>query len=309
MSNQPRRPVVNFSNKLYRRLLCLYPAKHRQEYGTLMAQLFRDQCDEAYRDDAGIGLMKLWCRISLDIAKTTVTEHLSEIQRNKNMLNKPLFTSNKPRPTRGWPLAAAIFLLIVLATTTITFMLPEAYRSTARIEVTDKTLETAEAVEAKRKHTDDYSRFIETETEKIKSKKVLYPVIEDLQLNRSWGQRFGQGPLKTQETFQLVLRQIRVRQTRNTSLIEISVSGPDPNEASMIANQIAKEYANVRQKSIAVQVVDEAEPTKRAISPNIPLNLALGILVGLVAASLALLIRRPPKTPEPIHEMSEAPLA
>jgi capsular exopolysaccharide synthesis family protein len=77
---------------------------------------------------------------------------------------------------------------------------------------------------------------------------VLHRVIEELNLNEKWAERYGaDGKLKTSETFYLLLRQVDVRQSRNTSLIEIQVYSEDPKEASDLANKIAEVYQKTRQ--------------------------------------------------------------
>src|ERR1700741_1770579 len=75
----------------------------------------------------------------------------------------------------------AVFLLVVLTTTAVTFILPETYMSTARIEVGKDTPGVASILQQQAlPGYDPY--FIQTEFEKIKSQKVLPRVIEELNL-------------------------------------------------------------------------------------------------------------------------------
>ena len=48
MPDRVARELLDISGRVYSKLLSLYPARHRREYGSLMAQLFRDQMRDAY---------------------------------------------------------------------------------------------------------------------------------------------------------------------------------------------------------------------------------------------------------------------
>lgn len=52
-----------------------------------MAQLFRDQCRDAWQKGQGTGLVKLWLRTLPDIGKTSVMEQIAVIERNTFMKN------------------------------------------------------------------------------------------------------------------------------------------------------------------------------------------------------------------------------
>src|SRR5205807_6105779 len=118
----------------------------------------------------------------------------------------------------------AVFLLVVLTTTAVTLILPESWSSTVRISV-EKDVSDIPPLGFQQYSAQTIDPFfIQTEFEKIRSKKVLHKVIENLKLNGRWGARYNNGlPLKTSESFDLLSRKIDVRQTRNTSLIEIRV--------------------------------------------------------------------------------------
>ncbi len=140
----------------------------------------------------------------------------------------------------------AVFLLVVLTTTAVTFILTPSYRSTVRIEVGKDTTDIAPLLMGSQGPTAYDPYFIQTEFEKIKSKSVLHIVIEQLKLNERWAKRFGQERLKTSETYQSLLKQVDVRQFRNTSLIEIQAYNEDRKEAAEIANKIADVYKDTR---------------------------------------------------------------
>jgi succinoglycan biosynthesis transport protein ExoP len=139
----------------------------------------------------------------------------------------------------------AVFLLVAITTTLVTFILPPTYASMARISV-QKDATDIQGMN----NTPTYSGFdpywVQTEFEKIQSKLILYEVITNLDLGRKWGEKFKEPELKTDITFKLLKRQIDVSQSRNTSLIEIKVFSEDPNEAAIIANKIAEVYGKAR---------------------------------------------------------------
>jgi polysaccharide biosynthesis transport protein len=144
----------------------------------------------------------------------------------------------------------AVFLLVVFTTTAITFILPESYMSTVRIAV-EKDASDINPIGFAQASASYDPYFITTEFEKIRSKAVLYPVIKQLRLNERWARRFGSDtPLRTMESFEILKRMMDVRQTRNTSLIEIRVysnSKENPaQEAAEIANRIAQVYKETR---------------------------------------------------------------
>jgi len=142
----------------------------------------------------------------------------------------------------------AVFLLVVLTTTAVTFILPETFMSTARIEVNKDTPDVGSIINPTGPVTYD-PYFIQTEFEKIKSQRVLTPVIQNLHLNEVWAKRFGMETLRESEAYKILLSMIDLRQSRNTSLIEIRAFSDDKQEAAKIANEIVRVYADFRRSS------------------------------------------------------------
>src|SRR6266436_1851437 len=142
----------------------------------------------------------------------------------------------------------AVFLLVVITATLVTFILPEAFSSVVRIKIErDQSDISGFQERAGMGAYDPY--FIQTEFEVIQSQLVLGKVIEDLDLNREWGKKYDNGEkLKTPETFQLLKGRIDLRPVRNTSLIEIRVFSEKPAEAKRIANAVADAYLAFRQE-------------------------------------------------------------
>jgi len=140
----------------------------------------------------------------------------------------------------------AVFLLVVLTTTAVTLILPESWSSMVRISVEKDVSDIAPLGFQQYSAQTIDPFFIQTEFEKIRSKKVLHKVIENLRLNEKWAERYNNGlPLKTFETFDILKGKIDVRQTRNTSLIEIHVFSDAKLKPAQEAAEIANEIANV----------------------------------------------------------------
>ncbi len=140
----------------------------------------------------------------------------------------------------------AVFLLVVITATLVTFILPPTYASTARVKVErdqpDITPITGQPLNA---GYDPY--FIQTEFEVMKSEVVLSKVIDSLDLNREWGKKYNGGQtLKPTETMLLLQKRMDLRPVRNTSLIEITVYSEKADEAAKIANAIAEAYRQYR---------------------------------------------------------------
>lgn len=162
-----------------------------------------------------------------------------------------------------WPIILTILILVVGTAVLYTRSMSKIYESTVllRIEKEAKDLQ----VWNQGNDTIDML-FLQTEFEVIKSKKILYPVIEKLGLVRKWSTRYGYDPASTTEDqiyTLLKLGFLNVQPARNTNLIEISVQGPDRMENKEIADAIALSYQNHRlsliqsKASKGFEVVDE----------------------------------------------------
>lgn len=141
----------------------------------------------------------------------------------------------------------AVFLLVSLTATLVTFILPESYSSTARIKV-EKDAPDVEGITLQSRGGGGFDPYwVQDQFETIQSKAILYTVITNLNLNRKWAEKFKQpDDLRTELTFTLLKNQIDVRQYRNTSLIEIRAFSEDNKEAAAIANEIANVYRDYR---------------------------------------------------------------
>ena len=140
----------------------------------------------------------------------------------------------------------AVFLLVVITTTVVTYLLPETFMSYTRIKVEKDGADIPLLGQTMPAGPPD-PFFLQTEFEVIQSKTNLYRVIDELELNKEWSQEYlRQGVLKTQETFEILKDKIDVRQYRNTTMIEIRVYSRNKAEAARIANKIAEVYRESR---------------------------------------------------------------
>lgn len=292
------------SQKIYEHLLAAYPKTHREEYSAAMSQLFRDQCRDAWSEAGRWGLTKLWLRVLPDLVKTSALEHLLTIKERKFM---PGIISALLRPrSSAWyafrVVFVAVFVLVVGASTLITFILPESFASTARIRVERVPLS---AVSNDRPNSpgtyDPY--FLQTEFEVIQSAAVLGRVVEKLNLDVDWGKKYNGGPkISTACATEFLRRRISIYPVRNTQLISITAFAEDPREAARLANAITDAYRDycrdsrekaeggkstlMNTKVTSMEVTGPAEPELVPVRPNKPLNIVLGALVGILSGAV-----------------------
>ncbi|MGN6554989.1 MAG: Wzz/FepE/Etk N-terminal domain-containing protein, partial [Verrucomicrobiota bacterium] len=107
----------------------------------------------------------------------------------------------------------AVFLLVVITATLVTYLLPQTFSATARIKVTSDSTDTPSFEQYTPKNYDPY--FIQTEFEVIQSELILGKVIDRLKLNEEWGKKYAGGqPLKTRETLEFLQRSIHLTPVR-----------------------------------------------------------------------------------------------
>ena len=237
---QPHNRLLAVSQKIYGWLLHAYPRAHREAYGAAMAQLFCDQCRDAWEQAQGRGMLKLWLRVVPDLVSTSIAEQLSAVNPRKSMPTKLAGLTRQSTPLSVFAAVFTIVFLMVFAISTIiTFILPESYASTARLKLErDSDLQSGQGQPT---FSDPY--FIQTTFEIIQSELVLGNVVASQDLNRVWGKKYNRGePFKTAESIQILKSQMALTPVRNTKLIAITVYNSDKNEASNLANAIAQAY-------------------------------------------------------------------
>ena len=264
--------AFGFSTRVYRRLLLLYPAPHRHEYGAAMEQLFRDQCRDAWRDAHGRGLTVLWVRVVGDLVCTAAIEHIRELKRRIFILNQigVAFRENANIRTAFRLLFITVFLVVLGASALLALLTPNQYASTSRIVV--QRYPTDVTSTAKQRNTEGgYDpHFIQNEFEVIQSDAVLGPAAKQLNLAEAWGKTAEAGKKLTDaEAIQQLRNRLELRVIRDTglwqafgvtlvfsttnaaqiahnlpqrSLFEVRVLSKNPQEAARIANAVAESY-------------------------------------------------------------------
>src|SRR5690348_11882876 len=107
----------------------------------------------------------------------------------------------------------AVFLLVVITATLVTFILPESYSSATRIRIERDQSDITPLLSGQQVSGFYDPYFIQTEFEVIQSQVILSRVIDSLDLNKVWGKKYGQ-VLKTDETMELLKRQMDLRPVR-----------------------------------------------------------------------------------------------
>ena len=139
----------------------------------------------------------------------------------------------------------AVFLLVAITTTLVTYILPPTYSSTVRISVEKDASDTA-GLDGQKSLMSFDPFWLQTQNEKIQSKLILHQVITNLDLTRKWAEKYKESELRLDIAYNMLKRQTTVNQSRNTSFLEITAFSDDFNEAALIANKIAEVYRDSR---------------------------------------------------------------
>ena len=168
-----------------------------------------------------------------------------------------------------WPIVVTVFILVVATTYFYTRSLPKIYFSSAVIRVERENRD----VQIFKSESDGFDPvFFSTEFEMIQSKKVLYPVIEKMELRDEFGKRFGVPQLDRDQAYFMLRNYLKVQPYRNTKLIEIGVEAEDPDEAAKLANAITQQYLEYRIQDVTEKSTkglqtfrDELEKQKKVV--------------------------------------------
>jgi len=139
----------------------------------------------------------------------------------------------------------AVLFLVVITGTVYTFTLPKIYLSEARIEVNSDQVNLdpfGAPGGGAGSFYDPY--FLRTQYEIIKSKPILYEVINRLNLQEAWGKEGEKIP--KERAYKILYSSLDVAQSRDTSLIALRARRQDPKEAMRIANTLADVYRDQR---------------------------------------------------------------
>lgn len=158
-------------------------------------------------------------------------------------------------------------IALILAAVFTFFIATPKYSSTTQLLV-NRTTNTNEGVQLNDISTN--VQMINTYKDIIKGPVILNDVSESITDNLSAKELSEKIEISTQD---------------DSQVFSLTVTDEDPFMAAEIANQVAntfqKEIGNIM-KVENVTVISEAVPAKDQISPNNPLNLMIGLLVGLI---------------------------
>lgn len=138
----------------------------------------------------------------------------------------------------------AVLFLVVITGTAYTFTLPKIYASQARIEVNNDNVDLDPFGGPSRGGMAYDPYFLRTQYEIIRSKPILYEVINRLNLQEVWGDDGEKIPKGT--AYKILQASLSVSQFRDTNLISLTASRKDPEEAMRIANELADVYRDQR---------------------------------------------------------------
>src|ERR1041385_6199176 len=145
----------------------------------------------------------------------------------------------------------AVFLLVVITATLVTFILPESYSSTTRIKVEGNQPDVTFATDPRLLGGGYDPYFIQTEFETIKSERVLSNVVRVLDLKKTWGDKFNGGQeLKMPEAVGILKSHMALNPVRNTKFIEITMYSENRKEAAELANAVAVAYKAFRNEEL-----------------------------------------------------------
>jgi serine/threonine protein kinase len=212
---------------------------------------------------------------------------------------------------RAVPVAFIAFLVTTAAAAVLTMLMPRSYSASARVRIEAPSA----ALSSPRETFDPY--LLQSEMEVVRSEAVLGRVIENLHIAERWADRYGsQAGFSNFEGIEPLRRALDVQPIRNTMLLDIRFFSQQPYDAAAVANAIADSLAQYHAGQIKefeqtgatrknpgtvqftpklcrVEIVDRAQPNFRPAHPNLPLNIALGMLggisVGIMAGIVAVL--------------------
>jgi capsular exopolysaccharide synthesis family protein len=170
-------------------------------------------------------------------------------------------------------LIALILSLVVLTTVIVTAFLPRVYLATTKVRVEKPEGEVKLFQAQSNSYYDPY--FLQDQFKIMQAEKILYPVIENLNLNtRIAAQLDLKAALPSASTYRyLIDEMVRIESQRSSSLIEINVWSRDAALGAAIANEIARVYSDDRialatseQREGLAQLRKELESQERVVS-------------------------------------------
>ncbi len=160
----------------------------------------------------------------------------------------------------------AVFLLVVITATLVTFILPEQFAATASMKVERDKSDIEELAGNGMRFNPYDPYFLFTEENTLQSEAILTNVVEMLDLNTEWGRRFNDGQkLRMSESVALLRNRLDIKQRRNTSIIDIRAFSENANDAAELANAVAEAYKQWRYDRVYRLVTAGVDELKRQL--------------------------------------------
>ncbi|MEL4320068.1 polysaccharide biosynthesis tyrosine autokinase [Leifsonia sp. YIM 134122] len=187
---------------------------------------------------------------------------------------------------KSWILIVVFALLGIGLAATYSILVAPKYEATTKLYVSVRAGEAAATGDLVQ-GTSFARQAVTSYVDVVASAVVLDRVVKELDLSESSAQ---------------LAAQVTASSPLNTVLIAITVTDGDPEQAALIANSIGANFSDVVVNNlekpsgeapslVKIETIQPATAPSRPSSPNVPLNLILGALVGL-AAGIGLAILR-----------------
>lgn len=204
---------------------------------------------------------------------------------------------------KNWLIIVSVTLLGVTVAAAFTLTRTPVYESQSTVFVSTQggstTAELQQGLSFTQARINTYVGLAETPA-------VLTPVVSSLGLT---------------ETAEELARRVTAAAALNSTLITVTVTGTDPAGAADVANAVASSLATVVPRlepeaedgssPVRLSRVRDAQPALRPSSPNVPVNLAIGGLIGLFAGLGAAVLRtgldNRVRTPREAEQLTGAP--
>nr|WP_255728012.1 polysaccharide biosynthesis tyrosine autokinase [Nesterenkonia sp. LB17] len=174
---------------------------------------------------------------------------------------------------RGWLIIVLATLAGIGAAATYSMLQSPQYEAGTRVYVSTDSASTVAELGQGTTYT---QQIVESFVQVTTTPRVLQPVIDDLGLQQT--------PAELAES-------VAVSTDANTVLMQITATDEDPTLAAEIANSVTESLIGVvgeitpgssgDDSPVTVEVLQEAVAPESPVAPRIPLNLALGLLVGM----------------------------
>ena len=142
-----------------------------------------------------------------------------------------------------------VLFLVVATVAVVTSFLTPMYMSTAgmRVEKDNPDISIFGGMGMPQQQFDAY--YFNTEFEVLKSHAILDVVITRLKLNTLYATRLKVPEVTVQQAYEILSRNVEVKQRKNTSIIEISAYDQDKIVARNVADMVAEVYEDYRSSS------------------------------------------------------------